>query len=141
MTETEFRVKHSEIIEYYQLIEMRFKSACAGLLADKEKGWFDRLDDYDSDPFGKLIQKFKEIQRQKQLLLLSQEDFNKLDELREKRNYWVHQCFGGQYPVVFSNGNVRNPQYAAKIIQDFEEAVHWDEKITEVVRASVKSYS
>ena len=59
MTETEFRVKHSELIEYYQLIEMRFKSACAGLLADEEKGWFNRLDDYESDPFGKLIQKFK----------------------------------------------------------------------------------
>ena len=26
MTETEFRIKHSEIIEYYQLIEMRLKS-------------------------------------------------------------------------------------------------------------------
>ena len=141
MTETEFRVKHSELIEYYQLIEMRFKSACAGLLADEEKGWFNRLDDYESDPFGKLIQKFKEIQRQKQLSILSQTDFVKLDELREKRNYWVHQCFGGQEPIVFRNGNVRETKYVIKITQDFDDAVEWDKKITEVVRASVKNYS
>ncbi len=37
MTETEFRVKHSELIEYYQLIEMRLKGICAALLADGEK--------------------------------------------------------------------------------------------------------
>ena len=141
MTETEFRVKHSELIEYYQLIEMRFKSACAGLLADEEKGWFNRLDDYESDPFGKLIQKFKEIQRQKQLSILSQADFVKLDELREKRNYWVHQCFGGQEPIVFRNGNVRETKYAIKITQDLDDAVEWDEKITKVVKASVKSFS
>ena len=31
MTENDFRVKHSEIIEYYQLIEMRLKGICASL--------------------------------------------------------------------------------------------------------------
>ena len=43
MTETEFRFKHSEIIEYYQLIEMRLKGICAALMADGNKGWYERL--------------------------------------------------------------------------------------------------
>lgn len=38
MTEAEFRVKHSELIEYYQLIEMRLKCICADLLADEDRG-------------------------------------------------------------------------------------------------------
>ena len=55
MTKTEFREKHSELIEYYQYIEMRLKGICATLLADEERGWFERLEDYESDPLGKLI--------------------------------------------------------------------------------------
>ena len=39
MTETEFRVNHSTIIEYYQYIEMRLKVICAALLSDEERNW------------------------------------------------------------------------------------------------------
>ena len=138
MTETEFRVKHSELIEYYQLMEMRLKTACAGLLADKEKDWFARLSDYESDPFGVLIKKIKEIQQRKNLSLLSDDEFIKLGELREKRNYWAHQCFGGQYPIVFQKGNVKDPKYATKIVDDLDDAIKWDERLTEVVNVVLK---
>ena len=138
MTEVEFRVKHSELIEYYQLMEMRLKTACAGLLADKEKDWFARLSDYESDPFGVLIKKIKEIQQLKNLSLLSEDDFVKLDELREKRNYWAHQCFGGQNPIVFNHGELRNPEYAKTIIADLDNAIKWDERLTEVVRSVLR---
>ena len=36
MTEIEFRAKHSELIEYYQLIEMRLRFICATLPVDKK---------------------------------------------------------------------------------------------------------
>ena len=39
MTENDFRFKHSELIEYYQYIEMRLKAICAAILADEEKSW------------------------------------------------------------------------------------------------------
>ena len=57
MTEVEFRVKHSELIEYYQLIEMHLKGICAALDVDKENSWFDKLDDFEADPLGKLLKK------------------------------------------------------------------------------------
>ncbi len=134
MTETEFRVLHSELIEYYQLIEMRMKGICAALLADAEKDWFDRLADYDSDPFGKLIKQIKTLQSQKNTLLFSQADFEALAELRETRNYWVHQCFTSFHPVTFLKGNVRWPEFAVRIKSDFQNAVDWDERLTEKVR-------
>lgn len=59
MTEVEFRVKHSELIEYYQLIEMHLKGICAALDVDKENSWFDKLDDFEADPLGKLLKKLK----------------------------------------------------------------------------------
>lgn len=59
MTEVEFRVKHSELIEYYQLIEMHIKGICAALGVDKENSWFDKRDDFEADPMGKLLKKLK----------------------------------------------------------------------------------
>ncbi len=138
MTETEFRVLHSELIEYYQLIEMRMKGICAALLSDAEKGWFDRLVDYDSDPFGKLIKQIEKLQSQKNNLLLSQDDFKALDDLRKARNYWIHQCFSSLHPVTFRKGNVRWPEFAVRIESDFHTAVDWDERLTEVARPLIK---
>ncbi len=75
MTETEFRSIHSEIIEYYQYIEMRLKFICAALLPDGEKSWVERIDDYDSDPFGTLLHKIKEVQTQRRVEVLKEDDF------------------------------------------------------------------
>ena len=138
MTETEFRVLHSEIIEYYQLIEMRLKGICAAILADADKSWFDRLADYDSDPFGKLIKQIKTLQSQKNIFLFSQADFEALADLRETRNYWVHQCFTSFHPVTFRKGLVRWPEFAVRIKSDFQNAVDWDEKLTEIERPLIK---
>ena len=137
MTETDFRVKHSELIEYYQLIEMRLKFTCAALLADEERGWFDRLNDYESDPFGLLLQKIKDLQVQKPIEVLSKEDFIALGELRKTRNYWVHQCFGGQWPIVFRKGEVKNLSYAKKLVSDLNDAIEWDEKLTQTARSPI----
>lgn len=138
MTETEFRVKHSELVEYYQLIEMRLRFICADLMADKDRGWFERLDDYELDPFGTLLKKIKEYQQQKQKTLLTEDDFAKLEDVRKTRNYWVHQCFGLHDQVLFRKGSVRNPMHAQKILMDFDEAVEWDEKLTDILKQYVK---
>ena len=67
MTETEFRINHSKIIQYYQLIEDRIRAICAALLADEDRNWFDRLDDYETDALGKLIYQVQQIQIQNQI--------------------------------------------------------------------------
>lgn len=135
MTETDFRFKHSELIEYYQLIEMRLKGICAALLADEERDWFDRLADHESDPLGQLVKKLQELQVQKQIILLSKDGFDALNELRKTRNYWVHQCFGGHKPIVFNKGEVKRPECAIKIVSDLKDAIEWDEKLTEIMRS------
>lgn len=132
MTESDFRFKHSELIEYYQYVEMRLKFICSGLLADEEKVWFERLSDYENDSFGCLLKKIKEIQKQKKVNLFKEDDFSKLDDLRKTRNYWAHQCFGGQTPIVFKDDKVKRNEYAIKIVSDLDEAIEWNEKLTEI---------
>lgn len=141
MTETEFRFKHSQLIEYYQYVEMRLRFICAALLADEERTWFERLDDYGADPMGKLIRKLEEIQRSIESEFLSGADIAELNELRANRNYWCHQAFSGDLHVTFRRDAVnremvlRRPEYAKKIADDLNKAIEWDEKLTNVSRA------
>lgn len=132
MTESEFRIKYSELVEYYQYIEMRLKFICGAFLADNERGWLDRLNDIDSDPFGTLLRNIKEIQDKRHVEVLKDEDFVALGEIREKRNYWVHQCFGGRNPIVFPRGQLKNPAYGTMLIKDLDTAIMWDEKLVEI---------
>ena len=141
MTESEFRIKYSELIEYYQYIEMRLKFIYGAFLADNERGWLDRLNDIDSDPFGKLLHKINEIQVQRNVKVLNDEDFAALYDIREKRNYWVHQCFGGNNPIVFSRDKLRNPIYGTMIINDLDTAILWDAKLVELGKNPVLKYS
>ena len=138
MTEMEFRVLHSEVIEYYQYIEMHLKGVCAALLADEERDWFARLDDYETDPLGKLLLTIKTHQVEKDLFLFSSDDFNALVRLRQSRNYWVHQCFAGDngstHVIFDKNNNVRYSKDAQRINADLRDAIEWDERITEIER-------
>lgn len=133
MTESEFRINHSKIIEYYQYIEMRLKVICSALLSDEERTWFDRLNDYESDPLGKLIRKIKKTQRQKNTGLLTTKDFKALKNIREARNYWAHQCFGALEHVTFKNDAVKKQEYANRIITDLAEAEKLDQELSDKV--------
>lgn len=135
MTETEFRINHSRIIEYYQYIEMRLKVICAGLLSDKDNNWFTRLNDYESDPLGVLIKTINNIQCKIKTDLLTSEDLNALNDIRIVRNYWVHQCFGALEHVTFKNDMVRNQEYADRIMSDLEKAEAMDQLLADKVHS------
>lgn len=142
MTEKEFRFMHSQLIEYYQYIEMRLRFICAEILADENRDWFARLEDFKKDPFGTLIQEIQEKQDERQIFVLTKEDLDGLDKTRNKRNYWVHQCFGGmpQYGplVVFENGEMKKTAIAQMIRDSLSEAVDWDAKLTERLKEYCK---
>ena len=133
MTETEFRVKHSQLIEYYQSIEEKLKYICANLMADEQNEWFRNLNDVESDPFGMLVTRIQSIQAQKKTILLSPEDIDSLNKLRNTRNYWVHQCFGGLWSsVIFKKGELKNPEYGKRILNDLSEAIEWERKLVDI---------
>ncbi len=129
MTVTEFRAKHSELIAYYQYIEMRLKGICAALPDGEDKGWLERLDDFDLEPMGRMIQKIRTYQKNNNVALFSEEDLSSLDSVRESRNYWVHQCFVGYTPVTFGKGLVKKTDDVSRLESDFRKAVEWDDNL------------
>ncbi|MCR5400180.1 MAG: hypothetical protein K6E78_01140 [Treponema sp.] len=132
MNESDFRFKYCELMEFYQYIEMRLKIICSEFLADEEKDWYERLDEYETDSLGELIKKCSKLQQEKKITLFIKDDFAKLDDIRKKRNYWAHQCFGGNNPIIFKHDMVKNNEYAKKINSDLDEAEDWDCKLTEM---------
>ena len=141
MTENEFRIIHSRLIGCYQEIEWRMKCLCAALCFGEGKNWFQKMDDFDSDPLGKMIQLLQAVQQQKQLELLTPEEILSLNDLRETRNWWVHQCFTNtEKCVTFSKGKLRKSMYEDMLKRDFDDALRWEERITEIELAAVDKY-
>ena len=143
MTEAEFRKKHSVLIEYYQLIEMRLRMLCATVTAEADKSWFRKIDDYQGDSLGQLIRRLQVIQTKQQTEQLSANEIQELDSLRISRNYWCHECFGLDDPVTFSRSKgadaervVKRAVHVKRLIDDLQKANDWDERLTEACIAA-----
>jgi len=132
VTENEFRFNYCELMQYYQLIEMHLRGICAGFLVDEDGNWLDRIEDYETDSLGLLVNEIQAMQKKGQLRLFTQDDFNALQALRKTRNYWTHQCFLGDRPVVFPHGKVKRSEHAEKVVRNLEEAMKWEAKITKI---------
>ncbi|MBR5410436.1 MAG: hypothetical protein IK104_07165 [Clostridia bacterium] len=132
MTESVFRDHHSRVIEYYQLIEMRLRGACAVIYADNHDQWYAGLDTYENDSFGALIHKIRTSQKETNRVLFSEDDLACLDGIRQARNFWCHACFGGEQHVKFKKSVISPPEYAKKLEKDLRDAIEWDEKLAEI---------
>lgn len=130
--EVVFRANHSKIIEYYQYIEMRLKGICAALLSETGKEWNEKLDDYESDPLGRLIYQLRSVQGYVDLAVFTEKEFEHLHSVREARNYWCHQCFSAPHHVTFKNGSLRDAAFGTRLICDLSEAIETDRKLTEI---------
>ena len=63
------------------------------------------------------------------------EDIKELDDVRNSRNYWIHQCFGGMTsPVVFRKGELRRPEHGKRLRADLSIAIEWDERLANKMR-------
>ncbi len=91
MTEMElFKVIHSELIMSMQYIEQDLKIVYATL----KDGKFD--DNYAvlrEAPLGKILKEFRELDKEKGFAKIKESEYQVLEEIREIRNYWAHQCY------------------------------------------------
>ena len=90
MTFSEFKTLHSETIGYFQLIEGDLK----WIYSLMHKG--DIEDNYDAlekKNLGFVIRELKELDYSEGEPLISKDDYNFLNQMRGKRNYWCHQAY------------------------------------------------
>ena len=90
MTRDKFKLIHSELIMQVQCIENDLRIIYAAI---KEGDFEDNIDDLEKANLGRIIKELREIDRSDGYPDLSDQDYELIDQIRETRNYWCHQCY------------------------------------------------
>lgn len=90
MTRNQFKILHSEIMEYFQCIEFDLKRIYSKM-SSEDFGY--EMDMLENSNFGKTLYKLKKFDQSDGEPWLSDADYEQLDKIRELRNYWCHQCY------------------------------------------------
>lgn len=90
MTREEFKILHSELIMYCQCIEFDLKRIYAGMSDDK---FSESMDMLETSNLGRTLIELKKLDYSDGVLDLPAEGYELLNNIREIRNYWCHQCY------------------------------------------------
>lgn len=91
MTDRElFKIIHSELIQQVQGIEYDLKVIYAAM---KSGNFEDNFQSVKTMNLGKIIPELKKLDYSDNYPDLSESDYKLLEEIREIRNYWCHQCY------------------------------------------------
>ena len=119
MTLEEFRLKHSELIEHYQFIEHHLEDIYADVQG--EKSFYGGLLDVENDNIPRLVNKLCELQEKTKIPILSEMDCARLDAIRQRRNFWCHNCYVDMSFDAWTNGP-KKPADVKQMTMDFIEA-------------------
>lgn len=85
-----FRLMHSEIIEEYQCIEFDLRRIYSAMV---DRDFDDTMDELEDKNWGELLTRLKRLDNSDGKPYISSDDYELLDKIRERRNYWCHQCY------------------------------------------------
>ena len=93
MNLNEYRIFHSQIIEQYQLVEFHLEGLFALIVNDGNN--FEQLARrVENDAMGELIRKVRFLVKEyKYNDIITKNDFELLDKIRDDRNYYCHENF------------------------------------------------
>ena len=85
-----FRKLHSEIIEYYQCIEYDMRRIYSAMSSEDFDDCMDELRELN---WGVVLNKLKKLDNSDDNPYFTEDEYNTLDDMRNQRNYWCHQCY------------------------------------------------
>lgn len=113
-----FKVVHSELLMSMQYLEQDLKIIFATL----KDGRFD--DNYEilaEAPLGKVLKEFQKLDKEKGFAKIKPQDYELLEEIREIRNYWAHQCY-------LDFHYIEDLQVKYNAFQSVKNRLHYDEQ-------------
>ena len=117
MTYDTFKLIHSELIMSVQYIEQDLKLIYSIL---KDGTISENYSDVENFPLGKLLKCFHELDQELGYSKIKEKDYELLNQIREIRNYWCHQCY-----IDFHY--IENPQAHEDAFQKVAARLHVDE--------------
>lgn len=126
MTLEEYRVRHSMLIEQYQWIEFDLEGLYAAI---SDEPFCEALWGIEKDSIGGVVRAIKKIEKEKNMTVFSNEEYQELDMLRERRNFWSHVCYTEAY-----DKNTGVPENAKMLLADLQKAETFLERLRKIKR-------
>lgn len=125
MTLENFRLNHSTLIEHYQYIEAHLEGIYATISG---KNLLEGLKDVERSNFKHIISKIKTLESKEKINIFTEEEYEYLNKVFQKRNFWCHNCY---YDIVFDRktGGPKKPEDVQMLIKDLQEAEQLREKL------------
>ncbi len=139
MTREEFRIRHSELIHHVQCIEHDLRIIYAAM---KPGDFTENLGDLERANLGKIVKELEKLDYSDGHPDLSQPDYDLLDVIREKRNYWCHECYLDF--VYIADQKERDETFeeiAETLVYDGERAHDLHRKIEKLRLKKLKEYN
>lgn len=130
----DFRLAHSETIEFCQLIEDDLKLIFSYMC----KGDFD--ENYDSLKKANLVRcidLLKKLDNSDKKPLISNEDYIFLKQMAKKRNYWCHQCYIDLYS---SNRASNQDDVYERLIEDHDRLCNVQMNVESLRKRAMEIY-
>lgn len=120
MTRDTFKMIHSELIQQVQCIENDLRVIYAAMCKGNFKS---NLQSLNKANLGKIARELEELDYSDDFPELSQDDYEIIDEIRNIRNYWCHQCY---LDFVYIQDDLQREQ----TFQNIAQRLHYDENRT-----------
>ena len=134
-----FKLIHSELIMQVQTIEYDLKLIYAAM---KSGDFEDNLSDLGKANLGRIAKELKKLDHSDGHPDLDDEDYKTIDNIREIRNYWCHQCY---LDFVYIQDDYRREQKFQAIADrlSHDENLTWDlhEKLEKLRNKKLKEYN
>lgn len=127
MTLEEYRIKHSMLIEQYQWIEFDLEGLYAAI---SDEPFCEALREIEKDSIGGVVREIRKIEKEKNITVFSDDEYQELDMLRERRNFWSHACYTEAY-----DKNTGAPRNAQMLTTDLWKAETFLEHLREIKEA------
>ena len=112
-----FKLIHSELIQQVQCIESNLKIMYAAMLKGNFKN---NLMSVEKMNLGKIARELERLDNSDGMPEFNEDEYNTIDEIREIRNYWCHQCY---LDFIY----IENDYEREKAFQNVAEKLHYDE--------------
>lgn len=114
MNRKEFRETHSILIEHYQFIERELEGIYAALSG---KSFYMGLKDVETYSINRIIQMVQEQEKIHNKKIISDEEYEALKSICQRRNFWTHNC----YTSMIFDRKTDGPKYTADIQQLYND--------------------
>ena len=125
MVLNEFRILHSTLIEHYQFVEAHLEGIYAAV---SDKPFVIGVQEVEKDSLGGVVREIKNLEREKKIKIFTEDEYNHLRGIIERRNFWCHCCY---FEMAFDRktGGPAKVRDVQKLFEDLKTAEQWREQL------------